>query len=56
MLFPRAAVASLAELPAGAFDGTAGADGPAAADAIEVDPAAGGAIAGAADVPPGLLT
>ena len=56
MLFPRAAVASTAELPAGALDGPDGAAGSGAAGAAEDDLAAGDAAAGAADVPPRLLT
>ena len=56
MLFPWAVVALPARLPAGAFDGPAVADGPAAADAGEVDPAARGVAAGGADVSPGLVT
>ena len=55
MLFPRAAVASPAEFPAGAFDATAAADGSAAAGADEDEPADGGVAAKAADVPPRLL-
>jgi hypothetical protein len=56
MLFPRAAVASTAKLPAGAFDGPDGAAGSGAAGAAEDDLAAGGATAEAADVPPRLVT
>ncbi len=56
MLFPRGAVASPAEFPAGAFDATVVADGSAAAGAGEDDPAAGGVAAEAADGPPRLLT
>ena len=51
MVFPRAALAASAELPAGAFDGLA-----AAAGVAEDDPGAGGAAAIAADAPPTLLT
>ncbi len=56
MLFPRAAVASPAEFPAGAFDGAAVADGPAPAKAGEDEPADGGVAAEAVDLPPRLLT
>ena len=56
MLFPRTVVALPARPPAGAFDGPAVADGLAAANAGEVDPAARGVAAGAADVSPGLVT
>ena len=56
MLFPWATVASPAELPAGVFNGPAGAAGSAVAVAAEDDPAAGGVAAEAADVPPRLLT
>ena len=56
MLFPWAVVALPARLPAGAFDGPAVADGLAAANAGEVDPAAGRAAAEVAGVPPKLVT
>ena len=48
MLFPRAAVAALAEFSDGAFDGPAGAG--------EDDAAAGVSAAEVADAPPRLLT
>jgi hypothetical protein len=51
MLFPRAAVASTAELPAGAFDDPAGATGSSVSGAV---PAAGGAPAMAALGDPGV--
>ena len=56
MSFPCAVVALIAELRAGAFDGTAVAGGAALAVAGEDEPADGGVAAGAADVPPRLLT
>jgi hypothetical protein len=56
MLFPRAAIASPAEFPAGAFDGAAVAAGSAFAGAGEDEPADGGVPAEAVEVPPRLLT
>lgn len=56
MPLPPAAVAALAVLPVVAFAGAAVAPAFALAGAGEVDPAAGDAAAGAADVPPRLVT
>jgi hypothetical protein len=56
MLFPRTAVALLAEFPVGAFDGAAVVGASAGGGAGEDEPAAGGIGAEAAGVPPRLLT
>jgi hypothetical protein len=56
MLFPRAAIASPAEFPAGAFDGATAAAGSPFADAGEDEPADGGVPGVAVDAPPRLLT
>jgi hypothetical protein len=51
MLFPRAAVASLAEFPAGGFDVAAVAEeGDAAAGGVAAEAAFGGAVFGGFDV------
>ena len=55
MAFPRMTVASPAEPPAFAFDGSAVASDSALAGTGEEDPEVGGAAADAADVPPRLL-
>ena len=56
MSFPWAAVALLAALPTGAFDGAAVADGSVLVAAGEDDLGAGGEAAEATGVPPRLLT